>query len=73
MKTQIRTYGTRAYPRGLEVLLCTLARPDLVIGAVMLPWEHLTDPQYQEHLFKACAKRLRDAWEEDNPLPLWED
>lgn len=73
MKTQIRVYGTRPYPRGLEVLLSTVARPDLVFGAVMLPWEHLTVPQYQEHLFNACAKRLRDAWEEDNPLPLWED
>lgn len=73
MRNRIRVYGYTPYPRGLEVLLCAEGRPDLVIGAVTISWFDLTRPEFQEHLFGACAKRLRDAWEMDNPLPLWED
>lgn len=73
MASRLRLYGTVDYPRGVEVLVSTVERPDMVIGSVMVSWEEITRPAFQEHIFKACAKRLRDAWEQDNPLPLWED
>lgn len=40
---------------------------------VQIPWQDLVDDKFQEELYRFLARKLREAWCSDTPLPPWED